>query len=117
MVAKMRRQRIAVYLTAVDGIIGSMCAWKWLAIALVVLAQAYFVEIFKIYWGGATDLDVRFVVTDAATGLPIPNARIIIEPDCEGMTRRFELTADAEGTACQTWPACSCGGTDSLLGF
>jgi hypothetical protein len=57
-------------------------------------------------WIGGADLSVKFIVTDADTGQPIPNARIHIR--CDGgwydevendLKAPFDIQTDHEGTA------------------
>jgi hypothetical protein len=54
---------------------------------------------------GATNLDIRFVVTDAASGLPIPDAQIDVRSSDAGAyegaehDKEFHLTTDVAGVA------------------
>jgi hypothetical protein len=69
-------------------------------------------------WGGRTDIDIQFRVTDAATGQPIPGARIDLAPEergerfCEDpITEPFTLVADDNGIASRLTTGCPCGGS------
>jgi hypothetical protein len=71
-------------------------------------------------WVGHTDLEVRFVVVDAKSNQPIPNAVVHfrVEPDgfcadCD--TTEFKITTDANGQASHTCKNCMCFGTKGLF--
>ena len=67
-------------------------------------------------WVGHTDLEVRFVVTDATTGKPIPNAIIHIHTEPGGFCNdppqpEFTITTDEIGHAKQLATNCMCFGS------
>jgi hypothetical protein len=70
-------------------------------------------------WVGSTDLVVCFLVVDAATGLPIPNATIDVKNDGGLCTdqgpQRFTIVTGVDGIAQQTCQHCICFGSRSLF--
>jgi hypothetical protein len=73
------------------------------------------------YWVGRTDLEVEFAVTDAATGGPVPGARVEVQSEGgfyeERDRREFALAADADGVARKECRRSMCFGERSGLGF
>jgi hypothetical protein len=70
-------------------------------------------------WVGHCDIDIGFVVVDANTGSPIPNATIHIRADGHGFCKDrepsvFMLDCDANGYASQM-DKCMCFGTSRLF--
>ncbi len=74
-----------------------------------------------IYWVGSTDLEVEFAVIDAATGGPVPGARVEVQSEggfyAEDFEQKFALVADAAGLARKECPRSMCFGTQSGLRF
>lgn len=74
-----------------------------------------------IHWVGSTDLEVEFVVTDAAIGGPLSNARVEIQSqdcfDAGSDEQTFELAAGADGVARKEYRQRRCFGTQSGLRF
>lgn len=77
----------------------------------------------QLRWLGSTDLEIEFVVTDAAIGQPIKTARIDIDGedsfcDEERTVRKpFHLLTDAEGIARKECRNARCIGTRSGFGW
>lgn len=75
--------------------------WFVAALIVVVLVLLVLPAVQKVYWVGSTDLEVEFAVTDAATGQPIPKARIDIHSEGgfyeERERRDFQLVAGPDG--------------------
>jgi hypothetical protein len=98
--------------------------WKLVLLVLLIPLVAWLAWQYdrsqKIAWIGPTNLEVSFVVTDVATGEPIPGARIEVQSDdrfCEEKEREeFVLFADAKGVARQVCRS-TCFGTESPLKF
>jgi hypothetical protein len=69
-------------------------------LALMVLAYD---RVLMIHWLGSTDLEIKFVVTDRATGEPITDATIDIESwggwDRDQVEGKFTLTTNTNGEA------------------
>lgn len=63
-----------------------------------------------IWWAGETDLEIEFVVTDAATGRPVSGAEVEIQ----GEPGPDALVTNEVGMVRLVWP-CPCGGTRSGL--
>lgn len=83
-----------------------------LAVGLV----AFFALGQTVKWVGRTDVEVRFVVTDAQTGQPIPNAVIYIRAEPGGFcddppVPKFAITTDRNGHATQVATHCMCFGS------
>jgi hypothetical protein len=75
-----------------------------------------------IYWVGSTDLEVEFVVTDDATGAPVPRARVEVRQSRGGFyedreEREFVLVGGVDGRARRECRQSMCFGTRSGLGF
>jgi hypothetical protein len=75
-----------------------------------------------IHWVGSTDLEVEFTVTDAATGSPIPGARVEIQQAKGGFyedrdEKEFVLISDDDGQARRDCRQSMCFGTQSGLAF
>jgi hypothetical protein len=83
----------------------------------VVLCSPLFISV---KWVGHADLKVRFAVVDAATGEPIPGAKVHIQAERGGLcaecaAREFTLTADNDGHAEELCTSCMCFGSRSLF--
>jgi hypothetical protein len=83
--------------------------WKWLLIGVI-------------HWVGHTDLEVEFAITDAATGAPIPSARVEIQQAKGGFyedrdEKEFVLVAGADEVAHKECRDSMCFGTQSGLRF
>jgi hypothetical protein len=97
--------------------------WKWLILIVcgVPFLISGFDRLMTIHWVGGTDLDIDFTVTDAATGAPIPGARVQIQSEggfyAEDYKQEFVLVADAGGVASKECRRSMCFGTRSGLGF
>lgn len=93
--------------------------YKTLAIGSLLVAGglvAFFAFGQSVRWVGRTDLDVRFIVTDAETGQPIPDATIHIRAEPGGFCAdspqpEFTLTTDDNGHARQLATNCMCFGS------
>lgn len=79
---------------------------------------------YQFMWIGNYDLEVVFVVTDAGTGLPVPEANVEIQDfggDYQGGNHdsriEYVLSTDPQGTVTRMCPRNTCIGTDSLLGL
>lgn len=86
------------------------------AAILVVGLVAFFALGPTINWVGHTDIEVRFVITDAETGQPIPNAMVHICAEagafCDDPQQlEFTITADKDGHASQLATNCMCFGS------
>jgi hypothetical protein len=104
-----------------------MCAsrtTKWLAFGGLVCAIAAILLLviagFEAKWVGHTDLLVRFVVTDANTGRPIPNATIHIRTESDEShedsgVQEFTLVADERGQVELLCKSCMCFGSKGLF--
>jgi hypothetical protein len=83
-------------------------------LVLLVLAASQ-----KIHWVGSTDLAVEFVVTDAATGEPIPGAAVEIHSEGgfyeERERRDFRVVASDDGRAAYLCRNSMCFGTSGLF--
>ncbi|MBA4032640.1 MAG: hypothetical protein C0478_17370 [Planctomyces sp.] len=71
-------------------------------------------------WVGHADLRVRFAVVDAATGEPIPGAKVHIQAERGGLcaecaAREFTLTSDNDGHAEELCTSCLSFGSRSLF--
>jgi hypothetical protein len=96
--------------------------WFWLfVLAAVSLAVWGSVHVPCICWVGGTDLEVEFVVTDAATGEPVEAAEIAIVSEGglyrERDEQQFVLRTDREGVARRVCHEAMCSGTRSGLRF
>lgn len=70
-------------------------------------------------WVGHADLRVRFAVVNAATGEPIPGAKVHIQAERGGFcaeceAREFTLTTDTDGCADELCTSCMSFGSRSL---
>jgi len=95
-------------------------AWRWLIFATVAILVVGLVAFFTfgqtIKWVGHTDLEVSFVVIDADTGQPVPNATIHIRAEPGGFCEEpqqpeFTITTDENGHAKQLATNCMCFGS------
>lgn len=70
-------------------------------------------------WVGHTDLAITFIVVDAETEEPIPNAVLHVHSDGGLFEEReatdFELVTDLQGTVTRLCRRCMCGGQGGLL--
>lgn len=71
-------------------------------------------------WVGHTDLQVRFLVTDAASGAPVPNATLHVRAEAGGFCadrdpRQFTIATDSKGVATQTSKQCMCFGKRGMF--
>jgi hypothetical protein len=98
--------------------------WKWLVIGLI--AVPLFVwgcdRVQMVHWVGSTNLEVEFDTTDAATGSPIPGARVEIQQAKGGFyedqdEKEFVLVSGGDGLARKECRESMCFGTRSGLGF
>jgi hypothetical protein len=80
-----------------------------------------FDRVLMVAWVGNTDLEVEFVVADAAAGSPIPGARVEVQSDGgfyeERDKQEFTLNAGADGIARKECRHSMCFGIHSGLGF
>lgn len=99
---------------------------RWKQLLLIVCAIPLGVLLWDrfnmIAWVGHTDLDVEFVVADAASGEPVGGARIEVHQEVGGFCsdkeeRSFVLVADANGIARSLGRGCMCFGEQSVLRF
>ncbi|HJT75697.1 MAG TPA: hypothetical protein VJ739_00695 [Gemmataceae bacterium] len=89
------------------------------AVCLIVYA---FDRIQLIDWVGFTDLEIQFIVTDAATGQPVKDATISVHSEDGSLYRerdetQFALQTDQDGIARQVCHDNLCSGRQSGLGF
>lgn len=97
--------------------------WTRLLIAAVVLPLLVwgcdYVQ--TIHWVGSTDLEVEFVITDAATGGPVPGSRVEVQSEGgfyeERDKQEFVLATGADGVARKECRESICFGTQSGLRF
>lgn len=65
-------------------------------------------------WVGMTELEIEFIVTDAATGAPVKGAIVHVKQEeggfCEREKGEFELATDANGSAKRSVKQCMCYG-------
>lgn len=85
--------------------------------ALAVAGWGYFSFDQPRKWVGRTDLEVTFVVLEAATGQPIPHATIHIRAQPGGFCadppqREFSITTDKHGHTRQLATSCLCFGSE-----
>ncbi len=71
-------------------------------------------------WVGHTDLQVRFVVSDATTEQPVPQAIVHIRAEAGGLCddggeRKFTITTDENGHATHLCKGCMCFGSKSIF--
>lgn len=95
--------------------------WLWtlaIVFALPLLAWG-FDRFHNIRWVGSTDLEVAFAITDAATGDPLPGAKVEVQSEGgfyeERDRQEFVLTAGADGLARKACRRSMCFGTQSGL--
>jgi hypothetical protein len=98
--------------------------WKWplmgvMAVPLLVLGCD---RVQMICWVGRTDLQVEFAITDAATGAPVPGARVEICEEKSGLyqerdEKQFVLVCTSDGRASKECRDSMCFGTRSGLRF
>jgi hypothetical protein len=96
--------------------------WLWLLTPFVfLLALVGYDRVTKVRWVGGTDLEVEFLVTDAASGDPVEDASVSVISDGgfyrEQDEKEFTLRTDPNGTACRTCHDSMCFGTSSGFGF
>jgi hypothetical protein len=91
------------------------------ALAAIPLAVCVFDRAQRIYWVGSTDLEVEFVVTDAASGQPVEAAELLVYEEVglyrEARHGTFTLVTDEDGIARRICHDNMCSGTDSGLAF
>ena len=81
---------------------------------------AFFTLCQKMTWVGSTDVAIQFVVTDAETGVPIPNAVIRVHAETGGFCeecdeREFKVQTDQSGTGTHVCKRCMCYGSESVF--
>ena len=87
---------------------------------LVVGLVAFFAFSQTIKWVGHTDIELGFVITDANTGQPIPDATIHFRTELGGFCderpqKNFEITTDEHGRATELAKNCMCFGSKGIL--
>ncbi|VTR94760.1 Uncharacterized protein OS=Planctomyces limnophilus (strain ATCC 43296 / DSM 3776 / IFAM 1008 / 290) GN=Plim_3710 PE=4 SV=1 [Gemmata massiliana] len=91
------------------------------AVALPLLVRA--VDRFSVLlWCGSTNLEVEFVITDGATGAPVPRACVAIHQEKGGFyedkdEKEFLLVAGDDGRISKECPGSFCSGAKSTLGL
>jgi hypothetical protein len=96
-------------------------AYKSLAFSAAALLIVAFIAFGRtIKWVGHTDLDVRFLVTDADTDQSIPNATIHIRAEpggfCDDPSQpAFTITTDENGHANHLCSNCMCFGSKGIF--
>jgi hypothetical protein len=98
-----------------------LTGWKWLVVGLFVIFLTLFAlpALLTVHWVGSADLKVQFLVTDEATGLPVPNATIEIQSEGgfydERHPKDFNLVTGPDG--CVSYTCCNsmCFGTSGLF--
>ncbi|VTR92204.1 unnamed protein product [Gemmata massiliana] len=85
------------------------------------LAVLGYDQMFKLRWGGFTELTVEFVVTDAETGLPVEGAEVFVADESYSAANveilEPQFKTNREGVAVAQFPSQRCGGDLSRLGF
>jgi hypothetical protein len=71
-------------------------------------------------WVGHKDLQVQFLVTDANSGAPVPNATIHIRAEAGGFCSdrdpmQFTVATDSKGIATRTIKQCMCFGKQGMF--
>jgi hypothetical protein len=95
--------------------------WEWLVVGLiaVVLVLLALPAVQKVHWVGGTDLEVEFVMTDAATGEPVPKAGVEIHSEGgfyeEREPRDFRLVAGPDGRVSYLCRNSMCFGTSGFF--
>ncbi len=94
--------------------------WVILLIGVAITAVVSVLFLFPdVVWVGHTDLNVEFVVTDAASGQPVPDAQIEIQSEGgfyeDKATQEFSLVTDGEGSAKKVCRNSMCFGRRSRL--
>ncbi len=94
---------------------------RWIILLIVVAITAVTAVLFlfpDIAWVGWTDLEVEFVITDAA-GQAVPDARIEIQSDGglyeENSRQEFSLTTDGKGSVSKVCRNSMCAGRRNNL--
>jgi hypothetical protein len=94
--------------------------WSWLlaVTAVLVLTVVGYDRMLTIIWDGYTNLEVEFLVTDAATGEPVNGARINVHSEFppRDAEQDFSLVTDEGGIARHACTRMS-SGKESGLGF
>src|SRR4051794_19260369 len=94
--------------------------WSWLlvAAAVLILTVVGYDRMLTIVWVGHTDLEAEFVVTDAATGRPMNDAKVTVHSEIPrgDEMQAFSLVTDQNGVSRHVC-GCTCGGKESGLGF
>jgi hypothetical protein len=96
--------------------------WHWwvpvlaLLLGLLILLNIYA----GIMWVGGADIEISFVVTDRASGKPIPGSQITVQAEKPGFChddgeRHFVLTTGADGIAKKSAKDCMCFGEADLF--
>lgn len=99
------------------------CWWTLILFVLIALPLLLWGcdRLRTIYWVGHTDLEVEFVVTDAANGSPIPQARIEVYSEgdsySEDSEREFALATGQDGRVIKECLSSMCSGKESGLRF
>jgi hypothetical protein len=103
------RRRVSPRLRVLLGVLGLLVGF----VTLIVCVQ-------DTKWVGSTDLEVRFIVTDASSGQPVDGATISIHQEGYGFcdscqdTKDFSLTTGANGTVSHRCRGCMCWGSSSV---
>jgi len=90
-------------------------------VALLVVGLVAFVAFgLTVKWVGQTDIELRFVITDAHTGQSIPNATIHVRAEPGGFCdehpqKTFAITTDENGRATAMAKSCMCFGSKGTL--
>jgi hypothetical protein len=97
-------------------------SWKWLVAGTVILVLGIgYDRTSATFWTGSTNLEIEFTVSDAASGAPIPGARIDIESqdwrDEKSNNKQFSVLTDDNGLGYRLCPDRMCGGERSALGI
>lgn len=99
-------------------------SWKWWVTGAIV-APLFVLGYDRVQgrvWVGRTDLEVRFVVTDAATGAPVAGARIEIQQAKGGYSddneeKEFDLVSGGDGLAKRECPGTRAVGARGGMGL
>jgi hypothetical protein len=97
--------------------------WRtWVLCLIAIPLIVWWLERSLVTYGvGGTDLEIRFLVTDAANGGPIKGAKIAVHSDGgfynESEEKEFELVTGKDGIASRICHDNVCDSTQSWLGF
>jgi hypothetical protein len=100
-----------------------LARWRWWLFGLVAVPLAVwgYDRVQMMCWVGGTDLEIEFVVTDAATGKPVEGATITVHSEGgfydEREEKDFTLRTDRHGIARRVCHNSMCFGTQSALRF